>query len=70
MENLNTQSSPDPSVPFTVAPPPVCSEEEKEAAARNREEDDTQMIDVSGERQLHNEFKYSEAPRHPDEFYD
>ncbi|KAI9921414.1 hypothetical protein PsorP6_002502 [Peronosclerospora sorghi] len=44
-----------PSVPFTVAPPLVCSEkEEKTEASRDREEEDTHMMDVSGERQLHN----------------
>ncbi|KAF1781715.1 Histone deacetylase domain [Phytophthora cactorum] len=86
MENLNTpayldeikrqihenlrQLEPVPSVPFTVAPPSARIQEEKEAAARDHEDDDQHMMDVSGERQVQQELKQSDAPRHPVEFYD
>ena len=86
MENLNTpaylddikrsihenlrQIEPVPSVPFTVAPPSARIQEEKEAAARDREDDDQYMMDVSGEHQVKQELKQSDAPRHSAEFYD
>ncbi|CAI5730242.1 unnamed protein product [Hyaloperonospora brassicae] len=86
MENLNTPAYLDdikrsihenlrqieavPSVPFTVAPPSARIQEEKEATARDREEDDQYMMDVSGEHQIKQELKQSDAPRHAAEFYD
>ncbi|TDH73006.1 hypothetical protein CCR75_008382 [Bremia lactucae] len=68
-ENLR-QIEPVPSVPFMVAPQSGSIQEEKEAIARDCEEDDQHMMDVSGDNQLRQELRQSDAPQHAVEFFD